>query len=154
MHLITLRTALDDRTIGRLFIDGKLFGYTLEDPLRPDGVKIQGKSCIPNHTYFVGLSHSPKFGRVMPIIYNVKADQSVNVLGVKFTGIRAHDGTGPGHTEGCPLLGHGLTSAASLMCNKEYLKLIELLQQEAAAGNQVLWTFANDVEPLNYPVQL
>ncbi len=82
-------------TIGKMSIDGVCFCNTLEPPVRPDGVKIYGKTAIPSGTYKVVMSYSPKFKRVLP-----------EVLGVpNFTGIRFHAGNTVKDTLGCPLVG-------------------------------------------------
>ena len=83
-------------TIGRLSIDGEFQCYTLEDKVRPAGVKIDGKTAIPTGNYKVIRDMSNRFGRVMPHI--------LNVMG--FDGIRIHAGNTDVDTEGCILLGN------------------------------------------------
>ena len=82
-------------TVGRLSIDGDFQCYTLEDKVRPSGVKIDGQTAIPAGTYKVTRDMSARFGRVMPHI--------LNVMG--FEGIRIHPGNSSADTEGCILLG-------------------------------------------------
>lgn len=82
-------------TIGKLYIDGAYFCDTLEDTVRPAGVKIAGKTAIPAGTYKVKKTMSPRFKKILPEILNVK----------NFSGVRIHAGNTHADTEGCVLLG-------------------------------------------------
>jgi len=82
-------------TIGKLYIDGHYLCDTLEDTVRPVGVKIAGKTAIPAGTYKVRKTMSPRFKKVLPEILNVPG----------FTGVRIHAGNLASHTDGCLLLG-------------------------------------------------
>lgn len=112
----------DTYTIGKLYIDGEYYSDTLEDVVRDanrDGdldesgeAKVHGKTAIPQGTYSIGFTYSPKFKKNMALIEGVD----------DFVGIRIH-GVLPGviatskHTEGCILVGKntvkgGLTDSA------------------------------------------
>ena len=82
-------------TIGKLYIDGHYLCDTLEDTVRPVGVKISGKTAIPAGTYKVKKTMSPRFKKVLPEILNVPG----------FTGVRIHAGNTAIDTDGCLLLG-------------------------------------------------
>ena len=84
-----------DCTIGSLSIAGSFECWTLEDPTRPDGVKIFGETAIPTGLYSVDITYSPRFKRPLPLLVNVKG----------FVGIRIHPGNDAGDTEGCILVG-------------------------------------------------
>lgn len=82
-------------TIGKLYIDGHYLCDTLEDTVRPAGIKIAGKTAIPAGTYKVKKTMSPRFKKVLPEILNVPG----------FSGVRIHSGNSADSTEGCVLLG-------------------------------------------------
>lgn len=95
MNILVVRYELTDKyTLGAMFLNSKWFGYTLEDVVRPDGVKVQDQTAIPYGTYDVILDMSAHFGKIMPHILNVPM----------FDGVRIHGGNTPADTEGCILV--------------------------------------------------
>lgn len=83
-------------TIGQLFVDGKKVCDTLEDFARPPGAaKVYGRTAIPSGAYNVVVTHSPRFGRPLPLLIAVPG----------FEGVRIHPGNDANNTEGCILVG-------------------------------------------------
>ena len=82
-------------TIGELWVNDSHLCDTLEDRVRPEGEKVYGKTAIPEGTYEVKLTYSPRFKKILPEILNVP----------NFSGIRIHTGTSSKDTEGCILVG-------------------------------------------------
>lgn len=81
-------------TYGALFINDMYFCDTLEDPIRPS--KVPKETAIPQGSYKVILSFSPRFQRFLPLLLNVP----------NFSGIRIHAGNTTADTEGCILVGN------------------------------------------------
>lgn len=82
-------------TIGELWINDSHLCDTLEDRVRPEGEKVYGQTAIPEGTYEVKLTYSPRFKKILPEILNVP----------NFSGIRIHTGNSSKDTEGCILVG-------------------------------------------------
>lgn len=106
MEIVVVRFHKKEKyTIGKMYINGTYFCDTLEDTDRGltqemslDAIerkKVYGKTAIPTGRYRVELTKSPKFGRILPLLYNVKG----------FEGIRIHRGNTDEDTLGCILVG-------------------------------------------------
>ena len=101
MKIEVLRLFTDEVvTLSKVYIDGVLECYAIEDPLRDK--KTHSETGIPNGVYKVGLRYSPKFS------YKFKHD----MLWVKdvpnFEYILIHWGNTTKDTAGCLLLGNRL----------------------------------------------
>jgi hypothetical protein len=122
-----LRTYEKTSTKGELYVDGKkLAGETLEDCGRPQGVKIQDETCIPEGEYSVQITLSNRFKKLMIVLYNEPSDHSVRDGTVKWTGIRVHSGVTIEHTAGCVLY-------------KQYPLLQDMIQRALDAKEPVYW---------------
>jgi len=106
-----------DYTIGRLSIDGKYFCDTLEDTVRPAGVKIPGKTAIPAGKYKIKLTESLRFGRLMPRLENVPG----------FTGVLIHAGNTAEDSGGCILVGKNRVKGKVLDSRETFARLFKLL---------------------------
>jgi hypothetical protein len=83
-------------TIGRLAVNGQFECYTLEDMVRPPGLrKVWGRTAIPAGSYEVAVTYSTRFHEFMPQLLNVPG----------FEGIRIHSGNTAADTAGCLLTG-------------------------------------------------
>lgn len=129
MELNLKRTVLTEAsTIGQLSIGGKFQCFTLEDRIRPPGVKVAGKTAIPKGRYEIQVTHSPRFGKLMPLLVDVPG----------FAGIRIHSGNKAADTEGCILVGE--TQGKDFIGNsrKAYKALFAKLL-EASGRNEPIW---------------
>lgn len=102
-------------TIGRLYIDGKYFCDTLEDPVRK--VKIKGKTAIPAGTYEVIVNRSPRFKRLLPRLLNVP----------NFEGVLIHRGNTAEDTAGCILVGENKIKGKVINSTPYELELTRIL---------------------------
>jgi len=101
-------------TIGKLFIDDKYFCDTLEDTVRPDGVKVYGKTAIPAGTYKIELVPSYRFQRLMPMLLDVP----------NFSGVLIHWGNIEDDTDGCILVGQNKIKGKVINSRDTFNKLI------------------------------
>jgi hypothetical protein len=93
LHILSNRlTMTSTTTIGKMYLNGEYFGYTLEDVNRD--VKIKHQTCIPAGLYKVVLTVSNRFKRLMPLLIDVP----------NFKGIRIHGGNTHKNTSGCPMV--------------------------------------------------
>lgn len=106
-----------DYTIGKLSIDGHYFCDTLEDTVRPAGVKIPGRTAIPAGKYQIEITESIRFNRLMPIIKDVPG----------FSGVRIHSGNTAEDTEGCILVGFNRVKGKVLDSRETFQKLFTML---------------------------
>ena len=128
MELTIIRdTYTSKSTIGKLFIDGVEFCYTLEDIVRGEGIKVYGETAIPHGEYSMTMSYSNRFKQLMPLLYN-KPDLTVkDDNGTSFSGIRIHSGNKAEHSHGCILLGSSKSVnfiGNSRKTYKEFLKVL------------------------------
>lgn len=118
MNLLVKRQVFaKDSTIGEMYIDGKLFGYTLEDVVRDK--KIPGETAIPTGTYKVVIDYSNHFKRDLPHVLDVP----------EFEGIRIHPGNSDKDTEGCILVGDSYKADWITNSRVTFDKLFQLMKQ-------------------------
>lgn len=95
MNIVLVRDdCTDTRTLGTMTFHDGYVCQTLEDPVRPAGVKIAHETAIPNGTYPVTITMSARFGRLMPLLIDVPM----------FSAIRIHAGNTTADTSGCILV--------------------------------------------------
>lgn len=117
-------------TIGKLYIDDKYYCDTLEDTDRglkqTDSLeqikakKVYGNTAIPTGEYYVNLTYSPKFKRILPVIYDVKG----------YEGIRIHSGNTPADTLGCVLVGFNKVKGKVINSKDTLNQLIDILKDD------------------------
>lgn len=131
---LTRRWLTGSSTIGELHHNGRRLCYTLEDVVRPAGVKVPGKTAIPAGTYEVIITFSQRFQREMPILLNVPM----------FEGIRIHSGNTDKNTEGCVLV--GLTRAQDFIGKSQaaYGQIFGLIDGALEAGERVFLTVTSE----------
>jgi hypothetical protein len=114
-------------TVGRLFVDGRLFCNTLEDTVRDlsNEKKVYGKTAIPYGKYKVVYNWSPKFGRNLPRLLNVPA----------FEGILIHPGNTADDSAGCILVGRN-TEVGRLTESRYTSDKLNVLIEDAQRGGE------------------
>ena len=113
-----------DYTIGRLTDEkGERICDTLEPTWRDykgGEPKVPKKSAVPEGTYRVVVTKSPRFGRYLPLLVGVPG----------FEGIRIHSGNTVKDTEGCILVGENLQVGRLLWSRITLEKLMRLIENE------------------------
>lgn len=125
-------------TIGILKINGRYFCDTLEDPIRPTGVKVYGETAIPAGSYTVIINYSPKFKRDLPMILDVPG----------FTGVRIHAGNTAKDTEGCILVGINNVKGKVTSSRATEDTLLNIMKRARANGETFTLTIRNKGEKL------
>lgn len=119
-------------TIGRFFVDGKLFCNSLEDTVRvidANGAgKIKGQTAIPAGRYRVVFNWSPKFGRNLPRLLDVPF----------FDGILIHPGNSTLETDGCILVGYN-TEAGRLTNSRDASDRLNVMVEDAQRHGEEIW---------------
>lgn len=116
-------------TVGRLYVDGKLWCNTLEDTVRDieRSGKVRGCTAIPAGRYRVVYTYSPKFGRQLPRLIGVPY----------FEGILIHPGNSAKDSEGCILVGYN-TEVGRLTRSRETSdRLNSMIKEEIDKGRDV-----------------
>ncbi len=119
-----------DFTIGELKVDDVFECWTLEDQLRPPGVKVAGQTCIPAGKYVVQITFSQRFQRLLPLVRDVPM----------FEGIRIHPGNTSADTEGCILVGEDRHGQSVGRSRDAFNALFAKLQDADRRGNLIFIT--------------
>jgi len=137
-------------TIGELYIPTKedsKFCWTLEDTVRPSGIKVPGETALPDTgislAYNIGMRYSPRFKREMPVIYSTKTADVYTVKGqgaVEFVQAQIHGGNKHEHTEGCPLVAYNRPSLNTIQgtAEKELTKIIKNYLDQGTVGLSIV----------------
>ena len=151
MKTLTInRTLYDNATMGEMLLDGKHFGYTLEDKVR--GEYVYGETAIPHGKYKVIHTMSARFKKVMPLVVNLPGS---NILfggkPIQECGIRIHGGNTTADTLGCPLLGMETDPASKMVrnCATVNIKLNDMLTKAQMANEDVILEVVNLIDKRN-----
>lgn len=120
-------------TIGSLSVDGTWECWTLEDQLRPRGVKVAAQTCIPSGRYEVKLTFSNRFQRVLPLLLDVPM----------FEGIRIHPGNTVQDTEGCILVGTDRLGSSVWRSRDAFNALFSKMHEADRKGERI-WISIDD----------
>ena len=127
-----------DYTIGRLANErGERICDTLEPTWRDykgGEKKVKGRSAVPEGTYRVVVTRSPRFGRYLPLLVGVPG----------FEGVRIHSGNTSRDTEGCMLVGQNLQAGKLLWSRLELEHLMKLIENEKEISLTIKNTWSND----------
>lgn len=127
-------------TIGKLFVEGKLYTDTIEDKTRDlnkDGdlldegeAKVMHKTAIPYGRYEVIVNMSTRFKRMLPRILNVP----------HFDGVLIHNGKDETSSSGCIIIGENRIKGKVLNSTYWMNKLTDFLLEEQKKGNKIFIT--------------
>lgn len=126
-------------TIGVLYINGVRFCETLEDTVRPNGVKIYGKTAIPAGRYRIRMDIiSPRFkNRSWAKRYNGIVPRLENVP--DFIGVLLHPLNKPEETDGCIGVGNNRKKGMILDSQKRYYELMDKYIVPAEQSGEEIW---------------
>jgi hypothetical protein len=124
---------MSDRTLGSLHYNGKRVCWTLEDKVRPAGVKVPKATAIPAGRYRLSINWSNKFQRKMVLVENVP----------NFSGIRLHGGNGPEHTDGCILVAKNRDSVAGSIQGSQEKQVFDIVEKIIMAGGAPFLNIVN-----------
>lgn len=121
---LTRETFSEKSTIGKLYVDGVFYCYTLEDTCRQvigepvSAWKQQSRTAIPVGKYTIVVNMSNRFKKELPLLIDVEG----------FSGVRIHPGNSDADTEGCILVGR--TKGVDFIGNSQSIfgELFKLIQ--------------------------
>ena len=113
--VLTRDDCTDKRTLGTMLFPDGYVCQTLEDPVRPSGVKIAGDTAIPSGIYPVTITMSTRFGKLLPLLSNVP----------NFSGIRIHPGNTTADTQGCVLVAKSRGKHDDIVSSKTAMEQVQ-----------------------------
>lgn len=134
-------------TIGNLRIDGVQFCYTLEDTVRPVGIKVKKHTAIPEHPvsgYKVSITYSQSRKRKMLCLHTEEDGVTIKHGNVKFTYCYAHGGNKHEDTEGCVLVAY--KREGNTIQGTAERELFDLVSNYIKDGYEVKWIIKNECQ--------
>ena len=124
----------ETRTLGTMTFPDGFICQTLEDPVRPAGVKVMGDTAIPSGTFQVSITRSKRFQKMLPLLHNVPG----------FGAVRIHAGNGTGDTSGCVLVGSqrgtfSLGANQTIVHSREAMDQVQSRIAAALAHGEQVW---------------
>ena len=142
MHIKEIRTLFTQTSAsGKIFINGRYYCESLSDRVQPYGIKVPGETAVPPCVCSVIINRSRRFKRDMLMIYNRK-DYSIEVNGIRFTGIRAHGGNTHEDVAGCTAVAQHRKSDDEIYSSLEW-RLLTCVREAIADGELVYWEYIN-----------
>lgn len=119
-------------TLGKLFVDGLYYGFTVEDQdryLEAGGAKVPGKTAMPTGRYLITLYNSPKHGLV-PLFNDVP----------QFSYCEIHKANVAEELQGCIGVGKVRTARGVATCAVVLQRLVEAIQAAEDEGRACFCT--------------
>lgn len=119
-------------TLGRIYVDGLYYGYTLEDEdrrLESGGLKVPGRTAMPLGRYRVTLYMSPKHGLV-PLFHDVP----------NFTYTEIHKANKAEELRGCVAVGRERTTTGVANCEVVLQRIVAAMQHAEDDGRDCFCT--------------
>ena len=133
LNLLLMRDTFTTKsTLGKLYINGQFFCYTLEDVVRGKGIKINKETAIETGCYPVKITYSNRFKRNIPILSSVPL----------FTGIRLHGGNKADNTDGCILIAYNKINNDTIQGTAEK-DLTKILKKQ---NNEIILVIVNQIK--------
>jgi len=139
MELQLIRSIYTERaTGGDLYCDS--LGWlccSLEDTVRPHGIKVSGSTAIPEGRYKLGVSYSNRFKRDMVMLSNCADGCTLHSGGISFTGVRIHGGNTHEDTSGCILAAANRINDYTIQGTQE--SMITKMVSDAIKNGEECW---------------
>lgn len=124
----------ETRTLGTMTFPDGYVCQTLEDPVRPAGVKVMGDTAIPSGTFQITITRSKRFQKMLPLLHNVPG----------FGAVRIHAGNRTVDTSGCVLVGSqrgtfSLGADQTIVHSREAMEQVQSRIAAAIANGEQVW---------------
>lgn len=125
----------DQASLGIMKLKSTFACLTLEDTARALGVKVYGKTAIPEGRFRVIIDQSVRFNRRMPHVLDVPG----------FSGIRIHAGNTDKDTEGCILVGFARDGDKIYESARAFEYVFKAIDEAIMRGEEVWLEVKNEI---------